>query len=182
MKGTTVMGSIVAPAALGQGMKYRIAFVTDGVTDALHSDHQYYDSFVQAEADVHGLGKNPEPVTWLALISSMDGTKATNRLPVDNVPIYLLSADQVATGSTSLWNGSLLHAIDQSPTTTGITGEVWTGTRADGDVSYPLGSTGYHVQCAGFTIRLPDMFGAGFVTQPNVQKRLVAISEVFAVG
>ena len=176
------MGSIVAPAALGQGMKYRIAFVTDGVTDALHSDHQYYDSFVQAEADAHGLGKNPAPVTWLALISSMDGTKATNRLPVDNVPIYLLSADPVATGRTSLWNGSLLHAIDQSPTTTGITGEVWTGTRAGGDVSYPLGSTGFHVQCAGFTIRLPDMFSAGFVTQPNVQKRLVAVSEVFAVG
>jgi len=151
------MGSIVAPAALGQGMKYRIAFVTDGVTDALHSDHQYYDSFVQAEADAHGLGKNPGPVTWLALISSMDGTKATNRLPIDNVPIYLLSADPVATGRTSLWNGSLLHAIDQSPTTTGITGEVWTGTRAGGDVSYPLGSTGYHVECAGFTIRLPDM-------------------------
>jgi len=35
------MASIAAPAGLGQGMKYRIAFVTDGVTDALHSDHQY---------------------------------------------------------------------------------------------------------------------------------------------
>ena len=64
----------------------------------------YYDSLVQAEADAHGLGKNPQPVTWLALISSRDGTKATDRLPVDDVPIYLLSGDQVATGTSSLWD------------------------------------------------------------------------------
>ena len=105
-------------------MKYRIVFVTDGTTEAVHADHGYYDGLVQAEADANGLGKNPQPVTWLALISSRDGTKATERLPVDGVPIYLLSGDQVATGTSSLWDPQsvgqrLLRPIDQSPTALG---------------------------------------------------------------
>ena len=172
------MGSIVAPSTLKQGMQYRIVFVTDGTTDALHHDHGYYDGLVQAEAAAAGLGKNPGPVKWLALISSRDGTKATDRLPIDNVPIYTLSANQVATGRDSLWNGSLLYPINQSPTKSGITGDLWTGTRDGGDcTSNPLGGV-YRKECAGCDIT----HFRSFVTQPNEQKRLVAFSEVFSVG
>lgn len=177
------MASIAAPAALKSGMKYRIVFVTDGTTDAIHSDHQYYDGLVQAEAAAHGLDKNPQPVTWLALISSRDGTKATDRLPIDGVPIYNLSGDQVATGATSLWDEyrPLLRPIDQSATKSGITGNVWTGTRPGNDVSSnPLGAV-YRQECAGFSIGR-DMFNVGFVTQPNEQMHLVAFSEIFSVG
>lgn len=180
------MGSIVAPSTLKQGMQYRIVFVTDGTTDALHSDHEYYDGLVQAEAAAHGLDKNPRPVKWLALISSRDGTKATDRLPIDNVPIYLLSGDQVAMGTTSLWDPQqlghrLLRPINQSPTTSGIAGQVWTGTRPGNNVSSnPLGAV-YREECAAFTIGT-DMFSLGFVTQPYEQMRLVAFSEVFSVG
>ena len=180
------MASLSAPRALKQGMKYRIVFVTDGTTDAIHADHGYYDGLVQAEANANGLGKNPQPVTWLALISSRDGTKATERLPVDGVPLYLLSGDEVATGTSSLWDPQnvgqrLLRPIDQSPTATGVTGQVWTGTRPGNNVtSNPLGAV-YRQECAAFAIG-PDMFCTGFVTQPNEQMRLVAFSEVFAVG
>jgi hypothetical protein len=174
------MGSIAAPSALKQGMKYRIVFVTDGTTDAIHSDHGYYDGLVQAEAAAHGLDKNPQPVKWLALISSRDGTKATDRLPIDNVPIYLLSGDQVTTGSTSVWAAykPLLRPINQSPTTSGITGDVWTGTRSGGNCdTNPLGAV-YRQECAACDITNFQ----SFVTQPNEQKRLVACSEVFSVG
>jgi hypothetical protein len=180
------MGSISAPSTLKQGMKYRIVFLTDGLTNAIQTDHGYYDGLVQAEAAAHGLDKNPQPVKWLALISSRDGTKATDRLPVDNVPIYLLSGDEVATGTTSLWDPSqygqrLLHPINQSPTAPGITGRVWTGTRPGNNVSSnPLGAA-YHEECAAYEIG-PDNFTVAFVTQPNEQMRLVAFSEVFSVG
>jgi hypothetical protein len=177
------MASIVAPAGLTQGMKYRIVFVTDGTTNAIPSDHQHYDSFVQAEAAAHNLDKNPQPVKWLALISSRDGTKATDRLPIDGVPIYDLSANQIATGTGSLWDPQrlLLHPIDQSPTQSGITGSVWTGTRPGGDCdTEPLGAV-YRQQCAFFEIGR-YMFTLGQQTQPNEQMRLVAFSEVFSIG
>jgi hypothetical protein len=151
------MGSIIAPSALKQGMKFRIVFVTDGTTDAIHTDHGYYDGLVQTEAVANGLDKRlagTQPVTWLALISSRDGTKTTDRLPLDNVPLFLLSADQIATGSTSLWEDwkPLVRLINQSPTAKGITGEVWTGTRSGGDcVDNPLGGV-YRQECAAYTI------------------------------
>jgi hypothetical protein len=180
MKGATAM-AIQVPPTLKQGMKFRIVFVTDGTTDAIHADHQHYDDLVQAEAAAHGLDKNPQPVKWLALISSRDGTKATDRLPVDNVPIYLLSADQVATGKASLWDWPLLRPINQSPTTSGVTGMVWTGTRPGDDAtSNPLGAV-YHQECAACSIG-PGMFGETLVTQPYEQFRLVAFSEVFTYG
>ncbi len=75
----------------------------------------------------------------------------------------------------------LLHPIDQSPTASGVTGQVWTGTRPGNDVSSnPLGAV-YRQECAAFAIG-PDMFCLGFVTQPSERTRLVAFSEVFPVG
>lgn len=140
------MAAIVAPAGLGQGFKYRIVFVTDGQTNALRPDHGYYDQIVQKEAAAAGLDKNlGVPVTWLALISSMDGTKLADRLPIDNVPLYTLSAVEVATGGNSILD-NLLKPINQSPTTSGITGEVWTGGR-----DYPLGYQ-VHVQDGAINI------------------------------
>jgi hypothetical protein len=173
----TIMASIVAPAGLTRGLKYRIVFVTDGLTESISADHSFYDKIVQAEAAAAGLDKNPEPVTWLALISSRDGTKATDRLPVDDVPIYLLSAKQVTTGKSSIWTaGALLNPINQSPTRTGIIGNVWTGTRTGGDcVANPLGGV-YHQENAANEIASFQ----SFVTQPNETMRLIAFSQVFS--
>ena len=139
---------------------------------------------MQAEAAAAGLNKNGStPVTWLALISSRDGTKATDRLPVDNVPIYTLSGNLVSSGNRIIWgdsggHGRPVHPINQSPTQSGITGNAWTGTRPGGDcVSEPLGAV-YREQNA-FT-SIADF--SSEQTQPYETMRLFAFSEVITVG
>jgi hypothetical protein len=165
------MASITAPAGLGKGLQYRIVFVTDGQTNALHADHGYYDQFIQAEAAKAGLDKNlGVPVSWLAMISSMDGTKLADRLPIDNVPLYTLSAVEVATGGSPILE-NLLNPINQSPTTSGITGAVWTG-----GMGYPLGYQ-YHVQDGAIYI---DNYQQ-YCQMSYELMRLFAFSEIFTV-
>jgi hypothetical protein len=166
------MASIAAPAGLAKGLQYRVVFVTDGQTNALHADHGYYDQIIQAEAAKAGLDNNlGVPVTWLAMISSMDGTKLADRLPIDNVPLYTLSAVNVATGSSPILE-NLLNPINQSPTASGITGQVWTG-----GMGYPLGYQ-YHVQDGAIMI----VERTQYCQMSYEMMRLFAFSQVFTVG
>ncbi len=104
------------------------------------------------------------------MISSMDGTKLADRLPIDNVPLYTLSAVEVATGGSPILE-NLLNPINQSPTTSGITGAVWTG-----GMGYPLGYQ-YHVQDGAIYI---DNYQQ-YCQMSYELMRLFAFSEVFTV-
>ncbi|MFN0053424.1 MAG: hypothetical protein ACKV0T_14670 [Planctomycetales bacterium] len=126
---------IVTPAGLTTGDQFRMVFVTNGTIDATVGDHTVYDNLALAEAANGGFNVyDSSPVTWLAMVSTVDGTIAKNRLPKDGVAIYLTNGTKVADSGADLWNVSFKTKLLESPiyltpTSTHYESFVWTGSR-----------------------------------------------------
>jgi hypothetical protein len=127
------MASFVVPSDLNPGDHYRIIFVTSGIRDAASPNIAEYDGFVNGMATMSGsllqsvINTSPGP-TWLA-IGSTEYVDASVHVGGDpDTPIYLPDGTLVAS-LTSLWSGSLQHAInqDQFGAVYGYR-DVWTGT------------------------------------------------------
>jgi hypothetical protein len=140
---------INTPAGLAPGDQFRIAFVTDGTTDATSTNIADYNAFVTAQAG--GAIYDGSTVNWFAIGSTSSVSAFSNTQSSTSDPVYLNSGTQIAdsltTASGGLWStqigtGNLLHAIDKDLTSTASIGiEVWTGTLPDGSSSSsnPLG-------------------------------------------
>jgi hypothetical protein len=137
-------GMIAAPSGLNPGDQFRLMFLTDGTTSSASGDHTFYDAVVASEASSAGIGTyNGNPVTWQALISSTDGTRAIDRLPADSIPIYLLDGTLVDSGGAALWSyDAILHPINLTPTGNVLDVRVWTGTFNSGFPFGPLSEGG----------------------------------------
>lgn len=143
---TSVQAQVTTlPSSLLFGQKYYLAFVTSGSISGTSANVADYDAFVQAQANLNGLGTiSGVPVTWKALVST-PSISAFNHLGISgSTPIFRLNDVQIASGSSDLWDGNLSAAlnVDQFGTTL-TSGTAWTGTQDNG-LAYPgleLGSS-----------------------------------------
>lgn len=126
----TALGiSIPVPPSLSVGDTYQLVFVTSIVTDALSSNIDYYNEFVQSAADAAGLGA----ITWKAIGSTHSVDAKDNALV--SAPVYRLDGVQVAAGFNDFWDESLLAPIDVAETLEEVAVDVWTGSSPDGTPS-----------------------------------------------
>jgi hypothetical protein len=113
--------------------EYRLAFVTDDLTDATSSDIATYNSFVTADA---ALNLSLPSTTWTAIASTSGVNAATNiscgSVCDSNVPIFLVDGTEVATSAAALFAGAILNPIDEDENGNSSFGYVWTGSNADG--------------------------------------------------
>jgi hypothetical protein len=134
---------INTPTGLTAGDTFRIAFVTDGTTDATSSSISDYNTFVTNDATSQaGGGANVvtydgTTLTWSA-IGSTTTTSAIANIGETGAPVYLADGTEVTTSDTStgLWSGSLMNNLDQDLNGNGRLGAIWTGTGPTG-VAYP---------------------------------------------
>lgn len=132
------------PSELSAGDQYRLVFVTSSKTNAVSTDINFYNSFVQNAADVSGLtsdifnaGLCDGSCEWKVIgsTSAVDAIVNTSTTGT-GVPIYLVETlDIVANNYPDLWDGNIDVAInhnengnlyDDSPW------RVWTGTDSNG--------------------------------------------------
>lgn len=126
------------PSSLLFGQKYYLAFVTSGSISGTSANVADYDAFVQAQANLNGLGTiSGVPVTWKALVSTPSVNAITHLGISGSTPIFRLNDVQIASGSADLWDGSLAAAlsVDQFGNTLTL-GTAWTGTQDNG-LAYP---------------------------------------------
>jgi hypothetical protein len=135
MTGTASATLIESIAALDDGDKYRVLFVTSTKRDATSSDITDYNTFVntaaQAGSVTSGLG-----LTWKALASTDSVNARTNTGIVDDDPIvWLFNTDGVivAESGKDLWDRYLMAPINQSEHGELISDMTWTGMDAYGD-------------------------------------------------
>jgi hypothetical protein len=154
-----VKADIITPAGVMPGHQFRIVFVTDGLTPASSADLAgFYDPIVAGEAAAAGIATYlGSPVTWQT-IGSTKAINAVDRLPKDNVPIFLPDGNKVAASGTDLWSVTpLLDSIHEDATGRPpfFSLPVCTGTQTDGTaLIYPfldlsLGNTDIHGVTAG---------------------------------
>ena len=134
---------------------YRLAFVTMPSYQALETDIEVYNGWMQDEADAAGIGMGGiyGDLEWnvigsTAEVDARDNT-GTNPNVSAGVPIYLVDGTTlIANDNADLWDGVIAHAIDQTASG-GAPGHLWawSGTYSDGtavttEQSYggPLGS------------------------------------------
>ena len=180
---------ITTPVGLNSGEQYRLVFVTSTTTNALSSDINYYNNFVNDLANLNpvlaSLG-----TTWTAIASTetVNARANTATHPVANgagAPIYLLDGStKIADSNADLWSGTLDAPIDlyedgTSPISAFLT--VWTGTIQKG-LSFPdrrLGETA--IAYAGRT----DQTGGGWIRNSvnalGQEHSLYAISGILTV-
>jgi hypothetical protein len=148
---------IITPSRLQPGQQFRVVFVTTAQTSASSFDISSYDTIVQGEATAAGIGiYNNEPVTWGA-IGTTPAVSAVDRLPVDNVPIFLPDGTEVAPSGAALWNTAnvdLLSPINETATGSLTDPEfVWTGTG-------PAGGRAWESNCLGNWMNLLTPLGS----------------------
>lgn len=146
---------IGTPSGLGPGDRFRIVFVTAGMTQATSSDISYYNNFVTSDAvdQAGGLGSNVlyggTVLTWSAIGSTYSVSAITN-IGTYGVPVYLASGTLVSESddSSGLWSGSLSAPINEFLTVPSSydTG-VWTGTLTTG------------MSAGSFTLGVNEQFG-----------------------
>ncbi len=134
--GVAYGGQIIAtPTGLQAGEQFRIVFVTDQLTDATHTDIQYYDNFVMTAANsVGGFSYQGQALTWEAIVSTAS-MSAISRLN-DSAPLYMINGLQVAptSGTTDFWDALYdPHTRPISESESGVVSGsispiVWTGT------------------------------------------------------
>lgn len=136
----------VVPPGLSPGDKYHLVFVTDGTINAMSSDINVYNTFVQDEAELNpSLTGTDVGVQWKALASTPSIDARDNAVVGANTPVFLLDGTKLADGFNDFWDQFLLAPVDvdqynqQVPTTL-----VWTGSMATGfgSVMFELGGSG----------------------------------------
>ncbi|NCS23878.1 MAG: PEP-CTERM sorting domain-containing protein [Microcystis aeruginosa BS13-02] len=155
------------PPGLNPGDKYRLVFVTDGTRNATSMNIADYNTFVNDEAHnsttlntaFTSAGINPTSIIWKVIGSTSPGTSfdAISNTHTDisdvSVPFYTLDGRLVATGNHDLWDGSISHSINVSPTGSQINSWVWTGTFYGGNVyKDPAYRPPYRVQLWPYTL------------------------------
>jgi len=141
---------IPIPAGLVEGDTFQLVFVTGMATAALSTDINYYNSFVNTDANsaagslVAGLG-----ITWSALGSTASVNVLSNIVNTSpSTPgfggIFDLLGNSIADGTETtgigLYSGALQNPISYNEAGAYYNNTVWTGTDANGGTYAPLGS------------------------------------------
>jgi len=142
-------GDIEPPPGLSSGDTFHWVFITSTGRNALSSNIDDYNQFVQAAANASSL-----PVTgvqgiihlgqanWCA-IATTKTVDARDNIGDPSSPIFLLDGNLIASDEADLWDGSINHIINITELMTLYEGHpwVWTGSNSQGVagvVNYPL--------------------------------------------
>ena len=119
---------VLEPPDLNRGDRYRLIFVTSGLTQAVSPDIAYYNDFVD------GYGDAVLPSDWRALASTLEVNARDNTGTTGSggVPLYRLDGVRVANDYADLWDASLMNPVRYSELGTTVAEKVWTGTNMDG--------------------------------------------------
>jgi hypothetical protein len=176
---------VTVPTDLNVGDTYRLVFVTSTTRDALSSNINDYNAFVNGVAagvpELAALG-----TTWKAIGStaSIDARDNTGTNPVNTgVPIYRLDDTRIADNNADLWNATIAAALNtnESGATVNPT-VVWNGSNWDG--------IGWGVWALGGTSGLSEYGMSSILTQgwvnsglnnSSLQAPLYAMSDVLTV-
>jgi hypothetical protein len=96
------IADLAVPPGLQPGDTFQWVFVSTGLHDALSSDINDYNTFVQSQAN---LNVDLTGITFKAIGSTLTVDARDNALV--SAPVYRLDGVNVATGFTDLWDGSL---------------------------------------------------------------------------
>jgi hypothetical protein len=120
------------PSDLNPGDTYHVAFITRNTLDATSTDIADYNAFVQSQSQTANALTRDWGVDWFA-IASTSAVDASDNIPVDSSPVYLLSDVRIADDAADLWDGSIAAElrIDQNGSQES-TQNVWTGTAFNG--------------------------------------------------
>lgn len=175
----------VVPAGLSPGDKYHLVFVTDGTIDALSSNIDDYNDFVQSEAELNpSLTGTDVGVQWSALASTPGVNARDNAVVGANTPVFLLDGTtKLADGFNDFWDQFLLAPVDidqynqQVPTTL-----VWTGSMANGmgSATFELGGSG-QATVQGSTQFSNTFWFFNSSSDPNNEAPLYALSQELTV-
>jgi len=132
---------ITEPTSLSPGDSYRLAFLTSQLHNAVSSDINVYNTFVD------GLGDNVIASDWRVIgsTSTVDARDNTGTSPIDvGVPIFMLNDVLVANDNADLWDGSLAAGIKVRDDGVVASRIVWTGTHEAGFATGgPLGGDNF---------------------------------------
>jgi hypothetical protein len=148
MTGTSSATLIESIAALDEGAKYRVLFVTSTKRNATSHEISDYNTFVndvaQTGSVTSGLG-----LTWRA-IASTDGDNAQDNTGIENddddaVTMFNTLGNVIALSGRDLWDGVgvIFNRWDQD--SNAVSGLVWTGTSINGVsiLNRTMGGSGY---------------------------------------
>lgn len=179
--------AITVPYMLNPGDTYQLMFVTSGVTQALSTDIAYYNSFVQAQAEMNpALTGTDVGVTYTA-IASTELVNARVNAPVSRYVYLVDGSGIVARGSNDMWNGTLEQPIvrDQMGTSVGSNLPVWTGTEWNGTTSLSLYLGTRHAGASaiyGLTGHWDSVWVNVYRMSTTNEARLYALSSVITVS
>ena len=179
--GTASAGSIATPTGLNPGDQFRIVFLTFPASATLptSSNLSTYDNIVSSDATGYTYGGN-SPI-WKAIVSNSttDARDHIGLLSTSLNPLYTVDGTKVSTGN--LWNGTLLSPINRF-IDGGITNAiVYTGTKADGTKSNPVGPVGTDWVNVGFAANTDSTWTAYTQSSPAAYRQLYGISDVLTV-
>ena len=125
-------GALFVPD-LAPGSKYHLTFLTDNTTSAVLDSLEFYDGFVNDDADSNADLKD---IDWFALVTAVDAEGET----VDAVthvaikgPVYRIDGQRVAQNSSDVFNGSIEVPINVTPDgQKNVDSNVWTGSGSNG--------------------------------------------------
>lgn len=104
-----LLAQLPVPTGLEPGDTYHLIFNSSTFTNALSSDINVYNDFVQAAADAAGIGAS-EGVTWKAVASTASIDARTNAPIGLSTPVYNTRAaglEKVADGFVDLWDTTI---------------------------------------------------------------------------
>ena len=177
--GTASAGSIATPTGLNPGDQFRIVFLTSSQTIAKTSDLSTYDNFVSSNATGYTYGGNSP--TWQAIVSSptIDARDHIGLLSTSVIPLYTVDGTKVSTGN--LWSGTLLSPINRYIDGSTHNYGAYTGTKADGTKSNPVGPVGTDWTNIGLSNATNSQWIAWTQADPVSLRNLYGISDVLTV-
>ena len=126
---------VISPPGLNVGDTYQLAFVTNGYHTGQSTSIADYDLFVNAQADLGGIGPTSFgtsgfPITW-KVIGSTATVDAESHALVSS-PVYNLNGSALASGYADFWDGGLATSIlyDQYASVTNVA--IMTGSLTSG--------------------------------------------------
>lgn len=139
-----VVLALMSPVLAGPDGQYCLVFITSEVHDAVSSDIEVYNDWVQGLANAAGIGNTsallPGGVEWKAIgstatVDARDNTGTNPLVDGVGVPVYLLDGTTlIANDNADLWDGQIANGIDQYQAENTSTVHTWvfTGTKNDG--------------------------------------------------
>jgi hypothetical protein len=134
---------ITTPASLAPGTQYQLVFVTEDGFSASSTSISDYNTDVSNEAALNSTlaaFDTANSVTW-TIIGSTSSVNANVNAPSSGL-VYGLDGDEVASGSATLYSGSLLSPIDIDQNGDPLFPNTWTGSNSAGTAAGGLNDLG----------------------------------------